>query len=151
MERSGIFSKNHLLCGWWANAYLTKCINNDTFIKMEINKKITAEFFKTEQSNEPVRDFLKSLESEDKKSVGADIMAVEMSWPIGYPRVRKLDTDLWEVRTNISDNRICRVLFTISGKKMILLHGFIKKSQKTPKDDLDLGKKRKGLVLGGKK
>ncbi len=70
-------------------------------------------------------------------------MAVEMSWPIGYPRVRKLDTDLWEVRTNISDNRICRVLFTISGKKMILLHGFIKKSQKTPKDDLDLGKKKK--------
>lgn len=118
---------------------------------MEINKKITAEFFKTEQNNEPVRDFLKSLESEDKKSVGADIMSVEMSWPIGYPRVRKLDTDLWEVRTNISDNRICRILFTISGKKMILLHGFIKKSQKTPKDDLDLGKKRKGLVLGGKK
>ena len=83
---------------------------------MEINKKITAEFFKTEQNNEPVR------ESEDKKSVGADIMAVEMSWPIGYPRVRKLDTDLWEVRTSISDNRISRVLFTISGKKMILLH-----------------------------
>ena len=118
---------------------------------MEINKKITAEFFKTEHNNEPVRDFLKSLEIEDKKSVGADIMAVEMSWPIGYPRVRKLDTDLWEVRTNISDNRICRVLFTISGKKMILLHGFIKKSQKTPKDDLDLGKKRRNLVLGGKK
>ena len=115
------------------------------FVVMEINKKITAEFFKTEQNNEPVR------ESEDKKSVGADIMAVEMSWPIGYPRVRKLDTDLWEVRTNISDNRISRVLFTISGKKMILLHGFIKKSQKTPKDDLDLGKKRRNLVLGGKK
>ena len=118
---------------------------------MEINKKITAEFFKTEQKNEPVRDFLKSLETDDKKSVGADIMAVEMSWPIGYHRVRKLDTDLWEVRTNISDNRICRIFFTISGKKMILLHGFIKKSQKTPKDDLDLGKKRRNLVLGGKK
>lgn len=118
---------------------------------MEINKKITAVFFKTEQNNEPVRDFLKSLEPEDKKSVGSDIMAVEMSWPIGYPRVRKLDTDLWEVRTNISNNRICRVLFTISDTKMILLHGFIKKSQKTPKDDLNLGKKRRSLVLGGKK
>ncbi len=78
-------------------------------------------------------------------------MAVEMSWPIGYPKVRKLDADLWEERTDISDKRICRVLFTICGKKMLLLHGFIKKSQKTPKDDLDLGTKRKKLVLGSKK
>lgn len=118
---------------------------------MEINKKIQAVFFKSMQNNEPVRDFLKSFEPEDKKSVGADIMAVEMLWPIGYPRVRKLDTDLWEVRSNISDNRICRILFTISENKMILLHGFIKKSQKTPKDDLDLGKKRRDFVLGGRK
>lgn len=55
---------------------------------MEIQKKIKAEFFKTEQNNEPVRDFLKGLPLEDKKSVGADIMAVEMSWPVGYPTVK---------------------------------------------------------------
>ena len=78
-------------------------------------------------------------------------MAVEMSWPIGYPTFRKLDTDLWEVRTDISDKRICRVMFTVSGKKMILLHGFIKKTQKTPKEDMELGKKRRNLVLGGRK
>lgn len=54
-------------------------------------------------------------------------MAVEILWPIGYPTVSKLDTDLWEVRSSISDKRICRVLFTISGKRMILLHAFIKK------------------------
>ena len=118
---------------------------------MEIQKKLQADFFKTESGNEPVRDFLKGLSPDDKKSVGADIMAVEMSWPIGYPKVRKLDADLWEVRTDISDKRICRVLFTICGKKMLLLHGFIKKSQKTPKDDLDLGTKRKKLFLGSKK
>ena len=62
---------------------------------MEIEKKLQADFFKTEQNNEPVRDFLKGLSLEDKKSVGADIMAVEISWQIGYPTVRKLDTDLW--------------------------------------------------------
>ena len=118
---------------------------------MEIEKKLQAFFFKTEQNNEPVRDFLKGLSSEDKKFVGADIMAVEMSWPIGYPTVRKLDTDLWEVRTDISDKRICRVMFTVCGKKMVLLHGFIKKTQKTPKEDMELGKKRKNLVLGGRK
>lgn len=73
---------------------------------MEIQKKIKAEFSKTEQNNEPVRDFLKELPLEDKKSVGADIMAVEMSWPVRYPTVRKLDTNLWEVRSDISDKRI---------------------------------------------
>ena len=117
---------------------------------MEIGKKLQADFFKTEQNNEPVRDFLKGLSPEDKKSIGADIMAVEMSWSIGYPTVRKLDTDLWEVRTDISDKRICRVMFTVSGKKRILLHGFIKKTQKTPKEDMELGKKRRNLVLGGR-
>ena len=120
-------------------------------IGMEIEKKLQVEFFKTEQKNEPVRDFLKALSLEDKKSVGADIMAVEMLWPIGYPTIRKLDADLWEVRSSISDKRICRVLFTVSGKRMILLHAFIKKTQKTPKDDMELGKKRKSLVLGGQK
>ena len=131
--------------------YLTNMYQLWYIINMEIEKKLQVEFFKTEQNNEPVRDFLKALSPEDKKSVGADIMAVEMSWPIGYPTVRKLDTDLWEVRSSISDKRICRVLFTVSGKRMILLHAFVKKTQKTPKDDMELGKKRKSLVLGGQK
>ncbi|MCR5318278.1 MAG: type II toxin-antitoxin system RelE/ParE family toxin [Treponema sp.] len=118
---------------------------------MEIEKKLQVEFFKTEQNNEPVRDFLKALSQEDKKSVGANIMAVEMLWPISYPSVRKLDTDLWEVRSNISDKRICRVMFTVEDKRMILLHAFVKKTQKTPKEDMELGKKRRSLVLGGQK
>jgi len=114
---------------------------------MENSKRINASFFKTEANNEPVRDFLKVLSTEDKKSIGADIMAVEMSWPIGYPTVRKLDKDLWEVRSDISDKRISRIFFTISENKMILLHAIIKKSQKTPKEDLELAKKRRDLVL----
>lgn len=118
---------------------------------VEIQKKLQADFFKTENGNEPVRNFLKVLSSEDKKSVGADIMAIEMSWPVGYPKVRKMDTDLWELRTSISDKRICRIFFTVSGKKTVLLHAIIKKSQKTPLEDLELAKTRKKLVLGGKK
>ena len=118
---------------------------------MEIEKKLQADFFKTEQNNEPVRDFLKALSPDDKKSVGADIMALRCCGRQGYPTVRKLDVDLWEIRSSISDKRICRVLFTVSGKRMILLHAFIKKSQKTPKDDMELGKKRKSLVLGGQR
>ena len=132
------------------NKGLTKRINNDT-IETAFQKRVRADFFKTAQGNEPVRDFLKALKLEDKKSVGADIMAVEMLWPIGYPKVRKLDSDLWEVRTDISDKRICRAIFTVDGKKMVLLHAFIKKTQKTPKEDLELAKKRRDLVLGGQK
>ena len=64
-------------------------------VGMEIEKKLQVEFFKTEQNNEPVRDFLKALSPEDKKSVGADIMAVEILWPIGYPTVRKLQKMIW--------------------------------------------------------
>ena len=78
-------------------------------------------------------------------------MAIEMLWPIGYPAVRKLDTDLWEVRSDISDKRICRVMFTVSEKRMVLPHAVIKKTQKNPKDDMELGKKRKSLVLGVQK
>lgn len=131
---------------------LTKRINNDTLLKEAFQKRIRADFFKTAQGNEPARDFLKTLPLEDKKSVGADIMAVEMLWPIGYPKVRKLDSDLWEVRSDISDKRICRVMFIVCDGKMILLHAFIKKTQKTPKDDFELGKARRDLVLqGGKK
>mgnify|MGYP006366165505 FL=1 len=118
---------------------------------MEIEKKVIASFFRTELGNEPVRDFLKSLSTSDKKSVGADIMAVEMLWPIGYPTVKKLDKNLWEVRSNISDKKISRILFTISENKMILLHGFIKKTQKLSKEDFDLAKKRRDLVLGDRK
>jgi len=55
--------------------------------------------------------------------------------------VRKLDTDLWEVRSDLGD-RIARVLFTIEETTLLALHGFIKKSQRTPKDDLVLAKKR---------
>jgi len=83
---------------------------------MKIDKAITAQFFKTEAGNEPVREFLKELPPTDRKTIGADIMAIEMSWPIGYPAVRKLDANLWEIRSDISDRKTSRVFFTIYRK-----------------------------------
>ena len=77
----------------------------------------------------------------DKKTLGADIKTVQFGFPIGMPLVRKMDKDLWEVRSHVS-NGIARILFTIDGSLMILLHGFIKKSQATPKSDLELSKQR---------
>ena len=104
-------------------------------------KKITAAFFATERGAEPVREWLRSLPREDRKKIGENIKAVELEWPIGMPICRPLGNGLYEVRTNLRD-RIARVLFAIEGDKMVLLHGFIKKSQTTPSSDLDLARAR---------
>jgi len=111
-------------------------------------KTLIVHFFKTSSGKEPVRDWLKLRTQEEKKEIGEDIKAIEFLWPIGYPRVRKLDKDLWEIRTDLQ-NGVCRVFFTVWKKYMVLLHSIIKKSQKTPQQDLDLAKKRRDLVLTG--
>lgn len=110
------------------------------------SKIIRVIFFKSENGNEPVRDWLIDQRKEDKSVIGKDIKEVEFGWPKGKPLVTKMDKDLWEVRSDISDNRIARVLFTVCQEMMVLLHGFVKKSQKTPKSDLDLAKKRRNDV-----
>lgn len=98
-------------------------------------------FFKTDADSEPVRDWLKSLSASDKKAIGEDIKTVQFGWPLGMPLVDHVDGDIWEVRIRL-DTRIARVLFAMDGGVMVLLHGFIKKQQKTPKPDLDLAKDR---------
>ena len=98
-------------------------------------------FYQTSSGNEPVREWLQKLSREEKKIIGEDIKTVQLAWPLGMPLIRKLDSDLWEVRSHL-ENRIARVLFTVVDGSMILLHGFIKKTQKTPIDDIKLAKKR---------
>ncbi len=112
-------------------------------------KVITVKFFKTESGNEPVREWLTSLSKDDKKTIGEDIKTVEQGWPIGMPLVRKFRglTKIWEVRSNINDGRIARVLFTVAGNAMVLLHGFIKKSKSTPKADKNKAIDRQKLVI----
>lgn len=99
-------------------------------------------FFRTESGTEPVREWLRTLSKADKLAIGADLKTVQLGWPIGMPVVRKLAPDLWEVRSRL-DQRIARILFTVFERRMVLLHGLIKKSQKTPQRDLDLAKRRK--------
>jgi phage-related protein len=89
---------------------------------------------------------LKSLSPiEDRKQIGVDIKAVEFGWPIGMPVCRPLGDRLYEVRSSLTQNRIARVLFYVDVKgRMVLLHGFLKKTQKTPQADLELALKNKG-------
>jgi phage-related protein len=100
-------------------------------------------FFQTEAGREPVREWLKSLDQDDRKIVGEDVKLVQFRWPLGMPLVRKMESDLWEVRTRLSNRQIARILFTIRGNEMALLHGFIKKSQKTPVKELSLARTRR--------
>lgn len=109
-------------------------------------------FYRSSLGREPVREWLsdpKQVKPEDKKTIGEDIKTVQFGWPIGMPIVRKLENDLWEVRSNISVG-ISRVLFTIQENIMVLLHGFVKKEQKTALEDLEIARKRKAQVRGEK-
>lgn len=105
-------------------------------------KKLPARFFRSSTGNEPVRDWLLALSKADRKRIGVDIGTVEYGWPIGMPTCRSMGKGLWEVRSDLPQNRIARVLFCIAERSMILLHGFIKKSPKTPKIDLDIARER---------
>lgn len=98
-------------------------------------------FYRTDAGNEPVRAWLKTLSRQDKLTIGSDIKTVQYGWPIGMPVVRKLDKGLWEIRSRLN-NRIARILLTVHAGHMILLHGFIKKSNKTPQPDLKIARAR---------
>ena len=121
--------------------YLFRYITAMTDIPLVRNVR----FFCTDAGNEPVREWLTDLPREHRRMIGTDIKTVQLGWPIGMPVVRKLDTGLWEVRIDLGDT-IARVLFTVVGSDMILLHGFIKKSQKTPASDMATAKQRKARL-----
>ena len=109
---------------------------------MASERPLAAIFFKTESGNEPVREWLKGLPVEERKIIGGDILTVQYAWPIGKPLLGNLGGQIWEVRSNLK-NRIARTLFFLHDEEIILLHGFIKKEQKTPKSELELARKRK--------
>ena len=110
---------------------------------MSVPKRLPARFYRSDAGREPVREWLKSLDVEDRKVIGEDIKDVEFSWPIGLPLVRSLGRELWEVRSSLPRGRIARVIFCIAEEHVVLLHGFIKKTQKTPQSEIDLALRRK--------
>ena len=114
-------------------------------------KIISVVFYRSDGGSEPVRDWLNSLEKEGKRAVGYDIKTVEYGWPLGMPLVRTITNydRLWEVRIKLSGGRIARVCFTVHQHRMVLLHGFIKKTQKMPQSELKLADKRRREVERG--
>lgn len=102
-------------------------------------------FFSTDSGSEPVREWLKELPAIDRKTIGEDIKTVQFGWLLGMPLVDHVDREIWEVRIRLN-NRIARVLFSLDAQTMVLLHGFIKRQQKTPAHDLELAKARLKLL-----
>lgn len=102
---------------------------------------LNVRFYATDAGTEPVRDWLKSLSIDDRKYIGHDIKTIQYGWPLGMPLVRKIDRNLWEIRTSLL-GRTARVLFTLEGADMVLVHGFIKKTRQTSLTDLRIAKQR---------
>jgi phage-related protein len=107
------------------------------------SKKIVARFYVTAAGRKPVRDWLLALTIDDRRVIGRDIQKVEFGWPLGMPYCWGLGHGLWEVRSDLSGGRIARVIFCLIAGEMILLHGFGKKTQKTPTHDIELALRRK--------
>jgi len=105
--------------------------------------KISLVFFRTTLGNEPVREWLKELPEGDRHAIGRDLERLQHRWPVGMPLARSLGKGLWEVRTSLASDRIARVIFCFHEDELVALNSFIKKSQKTPKAELDLALRRK--------
>ncbi len=115
---------------------------------MPLNRPIPVVFFSLDSGKEPVRDWLKDLNKDSKRAIGEDIKTLQFGWPIGMPLARKMDENLWELRSKL-DKSIARTFFTFYSSKLVLLHGFIKKSQKTPPKELSLAKRRLNKLRSG--
>jgi phage-related protein len=108
----------------------------------ERSKRLAVVFFRSSAGSEPVREWLRDLDRSDRREIGADILAVQKGWPLGLPLCRSLGKGLWEVRSNLPSRRIGRVILAFDGDVIVLLNGFIKKTQKTPVSEIETALKR---------
>lgn len=115
-----------------------------------MNTKIDVDFYQEPNENEPVRKWLKGLDKNIRVIIGEDLKRVQHRWPTGKPLVGFLTDGLYELRSSIP-NGIARIIFIVNNNKIVLLHGFIKKTEQTPKLDLDLARKRAKNVKDSKK
>jgi phage-related protein len=104
--------------------------------------EVSVRFYKSSTGREPALEWLRSLDREDRRAIGLDLMRVQFGWPIGMPLVRSLGDGLWEIRSRLSSQKIARLILCFHQQTLVVLHGFIKKTQKTPFEELKLAKRR---------
>ena len=108
---------------------------------MPVQRTIPVVFFRLDSGRQPVKDWLKGPDQEARRAIGADIKTLQIGWPVGMPLARKLSDNLWELRSRLKTG-IARTFFTLHAKKLVWLHRFIKKYQKTPTKELAIAKRR---------
>lgn len=111
--------------------------------------KIPLVFYRAASGSEPVRDWLKDMPREDRLAIGGDLQRIQYRWPVGMPLCRAMGGGLWEVRTNLPSKTTARVLICFHAGVLYAVHGFVKKSRKTPDDDLKCGRERMKDVQNG--
>lgn len=104
--------------------------------------EVPVRFYRSSAGREPVLDWLRSLDRDDRRTIGLDLMRVQFGWPIGMPLVKSLKDGLWEVRSSLPSQKVARLIVCFHQQTLVVLHGFIKKTQKTPSDDLEVAKRR---------
>jgi len=105
-------------------------------------QKIPLVFFRTSAGNEPTRDWLKGLPEKERQAIGRDLLRAQWRWPIGMPLCRALGKGLWEIRSDLPSKRSARVLLCFHDDHLVALHGFIKKTRRTPAEDLTVAQER---------
>jgi phage-related protein len=116
---------------------------------MRASMPLSVVFFKTNSGSEPVRNWLREdLTSAQRAIIGRDLKVVQFMWPVGMPLVRPMGDGLWELRSVLEDT-IARILFAFYQNQIVLLTGFIKKTGKTPQNQLALAKQRKAAFRKG--
>jgi phage-related protein len=110
-----------------------------------VSAKLECRFYRDTSGEEPVREWLRRLPATVRKEIGSDVLKIQWRWPVSRPLVGAFGRGLYEVRTSL-DGTIYRVFFAIVGSTMVLLHAFVKKTQKTPKGDIDIARRRQKEV-----
>jgi phage-related protein len=111
--------------------------------EVEEARKVPLRFYRTLAGAEPVRDWLKGLDRGVRLAIGEDLLRVQYRWPVGMTICRALGGGLWEVRTNLAAGTTSRVMICFHEVVLVALSGFIKKTRKTPAEELNLALRRK--------
>ena len=109
--------------------------------------EIPVRFYRTSTGREPVLEWLRNLDKQDRRAIGLDLMRAQFGWPIGMPLVRSLKDGLWEVRSALPSQKIARLILCFHMGMLVVLHGFIKKTRSTPLQDIESAKRRMKEVV----
>jgi phage-related protein len=126
----------------WTSYHFWYILNCEARWAKKQTPEIPVRFYRTEAGGSPALDWLRGLDKADRRGIGLDLMRVQFGWPVGRPLVGSLKDALWEVRSALPSQRIARLILCFQDQMLVVLHGFIKKTQKTPADDLALAKRR---------